>query len=397
MAGQKLLFFAATMWGCAVCGCRKTPYVTPPVSAAERDLTSCVQRCGLGSVCLDGACPSKLSLATRSLNTCLVREGGSVICWQKSAPDIPIEIRKYTWAEPARSFQGDPLSTCVLKRDGWFGCWGEIWGRAEPLMVPEASLPAKIGIRQFATDRFTCAVLADDTLRCTDSDGTSPMAFSPPIDFGTDPPIGVSTAIVSCALRRSGSVKCFGDGISHNFDRRGADVPLGARRALALAAGERHACAVTEGNRVFCWGANDRGTLGRGHDSWAGPLPLAGGPEEVPLGVTAPIRGISVGDQHNCVWFQDGKLKCWGKNDEGQLGLGDRESRGDGPNEMGDQLPFVDLGTGASVELAVAGSLTTCALLSDQRVKCWGYAYTSTHERGRIPTGDQVPALSLPP
>jgi hypothetical protein len=37
-------------------------------------------------------------------------------------------------------------------------------------------------------------------------------------------------------------------------------------------------------------------------------------------------------------------LKCWGLNDHGQLGLGDTEVRGDGPGEMGDALPAVELG-----------------------------------------------------
>jgi hypothetical protein len=37
------------------------------------------------------------------------------------------------------------------------------------------------------------------------------------------------------------------------------------------------------------------------------------------------------------------ELKCWGNNTNGQLGLGDTAARGDNPNEMGDNLPAVDL------------------------------------------------------
>ena len=42
------------------------------------------------------------------------------------------------------------------------------------------------------------------------------------------------------------------------------------------------------------------------------------------------------------------KLKCWGGNGAGQLGLGDQNNRGDNPAEMGMALPSVDLGGGPS-------------------------------------------------
>ena len=35
--------------------------------------------------------------------------------------------------------------------------------------------------------------------------------------------------------------------------------------------------------------------------------------------------------------------KCWGLNNVGQLGYGDTANRGDGSNEMGDSLPFLDI------------------------------------------------------
>ena len=43
-------------------------------------------------------------------------------------------------------------------------------------------------------------------------------------------------------------------------------------------------------------------------------------------------------------------LKCFGRNDAGQLGYGDTNNRGDEPDEMGDDLPFVDLGADFVVE-----------------------------------------------
>jgi hypothetical protein len=70
--------------------------------------------------------------------------------------------------------------------------------------------------------------------------------------------------------------------------------------------------------------------------------------------------------------LSSGAVKCWGENGDGQLGLGDTNSRGDGANEMGDNLPTVDLGSGVTATAIVGGRLHTCALLSTGTVTCWG-------------------------
>lgn len=61
-----------------------------------------------------------------------------------------------------------------------------------------------------------------------------------------------------------------------------------------------------------------------------------------------------------------------GRNDQGQLGLGDSEDRGNQPGEMGDALPTLDLGSYRTAVSLVAGGVHTCGLLDDGTVKCWG-------------------------
>ena len=55
-----------------------------------------------------------------------------------------------------------------------------------------------------------------------------------------------------------------------------------------------------------------------------------------------PIQ-LALGSEHACALFGDHSVKCWGKNDHGQLGLGDAVSRGGAPGAMGDALPIVAL------------------------------------------------------
>jgi alpha-tubulin suppressor-like RCC1 family protein len=191
----------------------------------------------------------------------------------------------------------------------------------------------------------------------------------------------------SCALFANGRVKCWGNndygqlGVGDRDNRgdgsRSMDllpfVDLGEdTHAVGLAAGDGHTCAVLVDGGVKCWGGNIAGQLGLGHteDRGGEPGQMGASLPFVDLGVDAQVAEIAAGGAFTCVSFNDGELKCWGANSSGQLGLGDSDNRGDEPGEMGDALPFVDVG-GQVVSLG-AGNMHTCALLSNGRVECWG-------------------------
>jgi alpha-tubulin suppressor-like RCC1 family protein len=63
----------------------------------------------------------------------------------------------------------------------------------------------------------------------------------------------------------------------------------------------------------------------------------------VDLGLGRTALQLTAGSAHTCARLDDGTVKCWGRNVEGQLGLGDNQDRGDGPGEMGAALPAVQL------------------------------------------------------
>jgi alpha-tubulin suppressor-like RCC1 family protein len=104
-----------------------------------------------------------------------------------------------------------------------------------------------------------------------------------------------------------------------------------------------------------------------------------------------------------CALLDNKSVKCWGSNYNGQLGLGDTNSRGDAPGEMGDNLPAVDLGTGRTATAIFCTYSHTCALLDNKSVKCWGDNYNGrlglgdTNHRGDEPgeMGDNLPAVDL--
>ena len=81
----------------------------------------------------------------------------------------------------------------------------------------------------------------------------------------------------------------------------------------------------------------------------------------VDLGTDFHAVQLTTGIRHTCALSSQGKVKCWGVGEAVGLGFVDRNSGsvGNSPNEMGDQLPFLDLGL--EVLQISAGDSHTCA------------------------------------
>jgi hypothetical protein len=194
----------------------------------------------------------------------------------------------------------------------------------------------------------------------------------------------------NCMIR-SGRMKCWGyngygqlglgDAINRGDspNQMGAQLPfldLGSDFEVVQTSSDgAHTCAVSRSGLLKCWGFNESGQLGRGD-----VLPKGGRPGEmgnqltpVALGTNnVPVIEVSVGSRHTCALLSDGRVKCWGNNNSGQLGLGDVRSRGSLQREMGSALPFVDLGQNLRAMHLVSGREHSCALLATNVVKCWG-------------------------
>ena len=122
-------------------------------------------------------------------------------------------------------------------------------------------------------------------------------------------------------------------------------------------------------------------------------------------GNTGNADSLAFGLQSGCTIGASGNIKCWGDGSEGQLGLGNTQDIGDSIDETGTDLPFVNLGTNASVDKIVMGEDHSCALFTNGSVKCWGESsvlglgYSSSNGGfgdGYLETGDTLPFMQFP-
>ena len=124
----------------------------------------------------------------------------------------------------------------------------------------------------------------------------------------------------------------------------------GTRYAQMVDLGEAHSCALLDDNSVVCWGseayylshdADVAGLLGYGTETNYNAPPAS---LRVDLGTDLSARQIEVGFGHSCAILSDHTVKCWGGPAGTHLGAGTSSTTwGDGPDEMGDDLPVVDL------------------------------------------------------
>ena len=82
--------------------------------------------------------------------------------------------------------------------------------------------------------------------------------------------------------------------------------------------GRNSSCAIGPNSRVYCWGLNDAGQVGRSQSA------KDNDDSSVRIGIVGSIdthvKAISVGWAHACAITGDGGARCWGYNPDGQLG-----------------------------------------------------------------------------
>lgn len=339
--------------------------------------------------------PAPRILASKYSHTCAARTGGGLFCFGNNAHGELGDGTKVDRAIPT-SVLGNPVvedvatgleHTCILQKANVVRCWGSnAKGQLGDLTnAPRTSVGEAVqGSFTFVSAGFyhTCALTVGREVRCWGDnyygevgDGTREHRNFAAAVVGS---AGAQLANVSslatgawhtCAALMNGTVYCWG------YNRYGqlgyptsqicdqedcSQVPTivpGIDHVVQVAAGYGHTCALRDDGTVWCWGANDQNALGDGTtvDTRTIPAPT--------VGALQAVAEIAVGWQNTCARLVNGTVRCWGRNDFGELG--------NGKSDPGTSVPDTPIFGLKGVTRLTTGD-HGCAFDGDSALQCWG-------------------------
>ena len=273
------------------------------------------------------------ALAAGNVHTCALLNDNSVKCWGDNyygQLGLGSSQKADFYSTPqavnlgnnvqAQTIVAGGAQTCVILKNGNslhgpVKCWG--WNNY-----------GQLGLGSSQTDNSYDTPQAMDL---SDTNGTTHTAKA----------LAVGT-FESCAILDDDSVKCWGSDSRGDTQRTPKAVDLGTvngqvggtqHTAQAVAVGHIHNCVILKNGSslhgpVKCWGSNNSGQLGLGRNNTQHT------PQKVDLGTVNgqddgtehTAQAIAVNgdsdDSYTCAILEDGRVKCWGSNNSGQLGLG---------------------------------------------------------------------------
>lgn len=341
-----------------------------------------------------------------SPSTCTVANGGDVRCWGIGIGDKASEMGnaliQSRLSEPVQSISHnngwDVASRyCALANVGTYvWCWGHEDSSTWPAFSSpvRSDLPVGFIAKSISMGMWhVCALGMDGTVRCW-----SPIPMWGAADGQSGPVPECATGLdADCQLRLDSEITT----TDANALNLGED-----RFATQIAAGGYFTCVLLDDSSVKCFGNNDYGQLGQGDTDQRGMLDGTYGDDLPPIdfGTDADVVQITAGESHACARFDDGKVRCWGLNNAGQIGLGTSEGAiGDEDTDVGDFFPTVSLGTGLTAKRVYATGQSTCVITSNNVLKCWGLndegqlgiGSTSNHGDRRGETPNKLTGVSL--
>jgi alpha-tubulin suppressor-like RCC1 family protein len=153
---------------------------------------------------------------------------------------------------------------------------------------------------------------------------------------------------------------CSGNGSSCPVTLNSDATVVAYFRSTQVATGAYHTCALKMDGTVKCWGRNNEGQLGRGTTQNT--------TNDFPTTVTNlnNVVAIAAGGYHTCALLVSGSVQCWGSNSQGQAG------NATGADPISAPGPIRTFATVPGIAIA-AGGYHSCELMSDGTVMCWGY------------------------
>lgn len=285
-----------------------------------------------------------IAVSTDGSISCALLQGGGAECWGKTSwvdekfkkhgatNLLPVPVPALTGAV---QLSAGSSGSCAVLSGGSIQCWGQgRYGALGDGTRADSLVPVTVAGINNATSvsiaiSHACAVLADTTVRCWGTSGL--LGHNALLDALT--PIQVPgitdakaidvwewDAIESCAILLGGRVDCwkpsYEHGSSKQFDRKrrlqwaSGSSSFGRGAQTDQNWGFSIACAVLKTRTVRCNGNWSDWPKVRVRD-------IAG---------TRRAQVVAVGNYSGCALLATGSVKCWGRNDLGQLGDGTNDS-----------------------------------------------------------------------
>ena len=251
---------------------------------------------------------------------------------------------------------------CAITPGGEVYCWGDSdegqggLGTSPNGHAPEliSSLTADLPVLMSTGTNHACSLLAGATLACWGDGGLFRLGY-----VATD----------SCPNATAGPISC---------QTKPAVVPLAD--VTEVGAGHEHTCAAITDGSVMCWGSNDRSQIGQPPSTSSGIIQVAG---------VSNVVEIAAGRHFNCARDAMGRVWCWGAADLDQLGSAIVALESATPLEVVLPRPATSL-----VTHALGNS--TCAILDDGAVSCWGANDVGQLGRGTMTAFELPGPLTIP-
>jgi len=302
---------------------------------------------------LEGSVPTWSEVSAGDAVTCAIRATDSSLwCWGSNAngrmgatSDVPVADEPMLISSAVHAtVDNEGGGACTIRAsDSSLWCWGannrgqagqgtsgaDVYG---PTEIPYGSTWDEVSIG----NEFVLAIAESQfwgwgnnskgPLGTGAAEGTTHPASTPfagsAVEAGGD---------ASCGLDSDGVGHCWGANTSGqvgNGQASGANVlepaPISGGHAFDhFALGTDFSCAVTSSGALYCWGRNRHGQIGVGQPFNS----LAQSAEPMRLGSDFDWLQVSAGGESACALRDDGSLWCWGRNQHGQLGLGDADTR----------------------------------------------------------------------
>ncbi|HEY2733867.1 MAG TPA: hypothetical protein VGI70_07775, partial [Polyangiales bacterium] len=288
-------------------------------------------------------------------HTCAIEQGGRLFCWggndngQLGLGDL---ARRETPTEVSGFRDWTSLSciaafTCGLRSNSQLYCWGQnlegALGQNDDKGSPDLTTPqpvtSNMSFSQVSAGQgHVCAIREDGALYCWGRNSSMQLGLGEnaaeqiraPQRVGSDndwTAVGVGEEF-SCAIRRDGSLYCWGRNSVGELGLGSASLAMtiadptrvGTRNDWRMVAASRlDTCAVTNDGTAFCFGRGAEGQIGNGG--------TADATEPTQVQGASDWQELFTSFFYACGRRNDDSLWCWGKNDSAELGLGDTERR----------------------------------------------------------------------